>query len=188
MLQQLCDLQALRICLTGAWDATAQKNQDGRVFVASHMLPCVHSFSNCGWSSPKSWALECPFANQFFRQAGNAQKCRGPLHLWTFISGLVECMLEAWQEAQPWGDRGEGDMLLQDSLTPGSESHHLGRSAPSWFGRVRHFCATWGMGEEGCVNHPEITWMVDSVLPDVPDVHHFQLHSHRLLCVPGIVS
>lgn len=139
-----------------AWQGPGMpKHKRTRMGDSSWPLTCSHVFIHSAVvvdHPPKSWTLECPFANQFFRLVGNAQKCRGPLPFWTFISSLVECMLEAWQEAQPWGDSEEGDRLLQGLLTPGSESHRLGHSAPSWCGLVKHFCATWGMEEEGCAN------------------------------------
>lgn len=40
------------------------------------------------------------------------QMPRMHLCFWTFISHLVECMLDTRQKAQYRGDRGEGDMLL----------------------------------------------------------------------------
>lgn len=146
------NLQDLLICLTGAWAATAQKDQDGRhnvrFFIAFPCAPdeCLHSFSSHGWSSAKSWALGGLFAIQLFRQAGNAQNASVFLDL-HFPFGWMHVGYQAGSPV-PRRQRGGWHAAVRDLLTPGSASHHLGLSSPRFGhtkGHVRHFGATWGM-------------------------------------------
>lgn len=112
----------------------------------------VYSFSNHSWSSAKNWALRCPYAIQLFRQSGHAQNASAEgataflnLH---FSFGWVHV---GYWPGSPVQRRQRRGWHVRGLLIPGSASHHLELSAPSWFGHtnrhVGHFCSTWGMGD-----------------------------------------